>query len=56
MTVIVFVRPLVVAVQGEEVFSILTQYVVVVEGDTESVELVAPTIGLVPTTAPVPHW
>ena len=56
LTVIVFVRPVVVAVQGEDVFSILTQYVVVLVGDTVNVEPVAPTIGLVPTTAPVPHW
>ena len=27
-----------------------------VVGDTVKVELVAPPIGLVPTTAPVPHW
>ena len=29
---------------------------VVVVGDTVRVELLAPPIGLVPTTAPVPHW
>ena len=55
-TVIVTVVPPVVDVQGLAVFSIRTQYVVVVVGDTVNVELVAPPIGLVPTTAPVPHW
>ena len=55
-TVITFVIPLVVAVHGALVFWIRTQYVVVLPGDTVSVELVAPAIGLVPTTAPVPHW
>ena len=52
----IFVMPLVVGEQGPAVFSIRTQYVVVLPGDTVSVELVAPPIGLVPTTAPVPHW
>ena len=55
LTVTTFVVPPVVAVHGEEVFSIRTQYVVVMDGDTVRVELVAPPIGLVPTTAPVPH-
>ena len=56
LTVIVFVKPLVLAEHGAVVFSIRTQYVVVTTGDTVNVELVAPPIGLVPTTAPVPHW
>ena len=56
LTVMVFVSPLVVGEQGPAVFSMRTQYVVVTTGDTVSVELVAPPIGLVPTTAPVPHW
>ena len=56
MTVIVLVRPLVVDVQGPAVFSIRTQLVVVVVGDTVNVDPVAPPIGDVPATAPVPHW
>ena len=55
-TVTSFVTPVVVGEHGPAVFSIRTQYVVVLPGDTVSVGLVAPPIGLVPTTAPVPHW
>jgi hypothetical protein len=48
--------PAKVPVQGAAVFSICTQYVVVLPGETVRVEFVAPPIGDVPTTAPVPHW
>ena len=56
LTVTTCVGPPVFTEQGEAVFSIRTQYVVVLPGETLSVKLVSPTIGDVPTTLPVPHW
>lgn len=42
-------------VHGAVVFSILTQYVVVITGETISVEAVWPAKGDVPNIDPVPH-